>query len=395
MRLCGVIAEYNPFHNGHAHQLERARALSGCDYVIACMAGGFVQRGEVALLDKWTRARMALNHGADLVVELPALFCVRPAQWFARGGVMILCGLGVDALSFGCETDDLDLLRRAARLLAAEDEALSAETRRGLEAGQSHARARGEAVERRLGLTAGYLNRPNIALALEYLKALEETGRQIDAVLVPREGDYHGETLGRFASASAIRAAVLRGDAAETVSAMPTDCFAVMRACLAEGRYARMEALDQALIWRLREAEPESLAALCDAGEGMERLFIRRAMEVGTRAALLDQVKSKRYTHARLSRLCAQAMLGVTRAAAQAHPAPEYVRVLGFRRDAAPLLRHLKETGALPLVTDPTRLRENGLFRFDRAATDLQALAMAAPEARAAGQDYTHPIVIV
>ena len=304
MRLCGVIAEYNPFHNGHAYQLERARALSGCDYVIACMAGGFVQRGEVALLDKWTRARMALMHGADLVVELPALFAVRPAEWFARGGVMTLLGLGVDALSFGCESDDLDLLRRAARLLAAEDDALSADTRRGLDAGLSHARARGEAIERRLALAPGFLNRPNIALALEYLKALDDAGRPVDVCLVRREGDYHGETLSRMAGASAIRAAVMRGEAARTAQAMPPDCFGMMADCLDSGRFARMEALDQALIYQLRGTDPDELAALCDADEGIERLFAKRAAETGTRAALLARVKSKRYTHARLSRFC-------------------------------------------------------------------------------------------
>ncbi|MBR3503655.1 MAG: nucleotidyltransferase family protein [Clostridia bacterium] len=395
MKLCGVIAEYNPFHNGHAHHLGQARALSGCDWLIVCMAGGVVQRGEVALLDKWTRARMALAHGADLVVELPALFAVRPAEAFARGGVMTLAAMGVDALSFGCETDDLELLRRAARLLAAEDEALSGETRRGLAAGLTHARARGEAVERRLGLPEGFLNRPNTALALEYLKALDGVGRETGVCLVPREGDYHGEALGRFAGASAIRAAALRERGAEAARAMPPDCFEAMESCLGAGRFARTEALDQALLFLLRGAKPDELAALCDAGEGLERLFIRRAGETGAREALIRAVKSKRYTYARLSRFCAQAMLNLTRDAAQAHPVPEYLRALGFRRDAAPLLRHLKETAALPFVTDAMRLKGNGLFRFDCAATDLQALATASPEARATGQDFTHPIVIV
>ena len=395
MKLCGVIAEYNPFHNGHARQLRQARALTGCDYVIACVAGGLTQRGEVALLDKWTRARMALCHGADLVVELPALFAVRPAELFARGGVMTLEALGVDALSFGCETDELPLLRRAAELLAREDETLSAETRRGLEAGQSHARARGEAVERRLSLPAGFLNRPNTALALEYLKALDNAGRAIEPCLVPRVGDYHDEELGRFASASAIRGAVMRCEAVKTAQAMPLDCYAAMRDCLDAGQFARVDALDQALILRLRSADPADLAALCEAGEGMENLFMKHAAEAGSREDLLERVKTKRYTYARLSRFCAQALLGMTREAALAHPAPEYARVLGFRRDAAPLLRHLKETAKLPLVTDVTRLKENDLFRFDRAATDLQALAMAAPEARGAGQDFTRQIVTV
>ena len=395
MKVCGVVAEYNPFHGGHAHHLRETRAMTGCDWIVVCMAGGVTQRGEVALLDKWTRTRMALEQGADLVVELPALLAVRPADAFARGGALTLCGLGVDALSFGCETDDLALLRRVARALDHEDAALSEATRRGLAAGQSHARARGDALEGLLSLPAGFMNRPNTALALEYLRALDGAGRDVEVCVVPRVGDYHDESLGEFASASAIRKAVFSGRTEEAARAMPAGCFEALSACLEAGRFARPEALDRTLIYLLRAAPAEYLSSLCEAGEGLENLFVRHAMETGGREALLERVKSKRYTHARLSRFCAQALLGVTRAAAQAHPAPEYARALGFRREAAPLLRHLKETASLPLITDATRLKGNGLFRFDCAATDLQALAMADPGARQAGQDFTRPIVIV
>ena len=147
MRLCGVIAEYNPFHNGHAHQLAEARRRSGCDYLIVCMDGGMTQRGDAALLDKGTRARMALLHGADLVIELPALFAVRPADWFARGGVLTLGALGVDALSFGCETDDLELLTRLKTAFHGNDPQIEQAVRDRLSAGQSHARARGDSAD--------------------------------------------------------------------------------------------------------------------------------------------------------------------------------------------------------------------------------------------------------
>ena len=393
MRVCGVIAEYNPFHNGHKYQLQQARAL--CDYLVVCMAGGMTQRGEVALLDKWTRARMALENGADAVIELPALLAVRPAEAFARGGVLTLTGLGIDVLSFGCETADVSLLRRVAQALSREDDALSDATRRALNEGKSHARARGEAVERLMNLPEGFLNRPNTALALEYLRALAEAGSGVEAFPVLRRGDYHDEALGEFASATAIRRAALRGEREAIAQAMPRGCFDALAACLDAGRFADMASLDQALILALRTASPANLASLCDVSEGMERLFIKHAGEAGTREALLDRVKCKRYTHARLSRFCAHALLGLTRAAAQAHPVPEYARVLGFRQDAAPLLRHFKEKGALPLVTDATRLRHSEMFRFDCAATDLQALAQINPAGRAAGQDFTREIVIV
>ncbi|MBO4298427.1 MAG: nucleotidyltransferase family protein [Clostridia bacterium] len=395
MKICGVVAEYNPFHNGHARQLEKARALSGCDYVIVCMGGGVSQRGEVMLLDKRTRARMALEGGADLVVELPALFAVRPADAFARGGVLTLAGLGVDALSFGCETDDAALLASLAHALDEESAALSAETRRGLVEGKSHARARGEALEKLGGLPEGFLNRPNTALALEYMRAAARLNRPVAIHVVKRLGDYHDATLGPLASASAIRSAVETGGAEAVRQAMPDSAFRLLSECLREGRFARMERLDSLLLYRLRAAAPGELAALCDVSEGIESLFLKHSEAAVSREDLLARVKSKRYTYARLSRFCACALLNLTREDVLAHPAPEYARVLGFRRDALPLLRRLKEIADLPLVTDAVQLRDSPLFRFDRAAADLQALAMENPAFRAAGRDFTDPIAIV
>ena len=137
MRIAGIIAEYNPFHNGHALHIRRTREATGCDYVVACMAGHFTQRGEPALWSKWARARMALASGVDAVFELPALWAVRPADAFARGGVAVLGGLGCDVLSFGSETADLALLRRLAALRANEPAELSRSIREKLDGGLS------------------------------------------------------------------------------------------------------------------------------------------------------------------------------------------------------------------------------------------------------------------
>ena len=165
MKIAGIIAEYNPFHNGHAYHIQRTRELSGCDYVVVCMAGHFTQRAEPACMSKWARARIALSCGADAVFELPAMFAVRSADAFARGGVHILADLGVDLLSFGSETEDMALLRDLAALRAEEPEPLSLRIREKLDAGMSHARARGEAVGEYLGMDPRRLNQPNLILA--------------------------------------------------------------------------------------------------------------------------------------------------------------------------------------------------------------------------------------
>ncbi len=238
MRLCGVIAEYNPFHNGHAHQLAEARRRSGCDYLIVCMDGGMTQRGDAALLDKGTRARMALLHGADLVIELPALFAVRPADWFARGGVLTLGALGIDALSFGCETDDLELLTRLKTAFHGNDPSIEQAVRDRLSAGQSHARARGESVSEALNVPSSLLASPNLTLALEYMRAADALERPVEFYPVARRGDYHDPSLGEFSSASAIRAAV-RCAAVWTRGAMPAPTRWIRRlsiSCAAKNR---------------------------------------------------------------------------------------------------------------------------------------------------------------
>ena len=146
MKIAGIIAEYNPFHNGHAHHIAETRRLTGCDYIVVCMDGSYTQRGEAACLDKWTRARTALACGADAVFELPVLWAVTTADNFARGGVAVLGGLGCDCLSFGSEEADLALLNRLAEFREHEPEEISCAVQAKLSEGKSHARARGEAL---------------------------------------------------------------------------------------------------------------------------------------------------------------------------------------------------------------------------------------------------------
>ena len=191
MKIAGVICEYNPFHSGHAYHLAETRAQTGCDYIVVCMAGSYVQRGTAACLSKWTRAEMALRSGADAVLELPALYALRTADVFARGGVHILNGVGADVLSFGSETAELELLERIATLREREPESVSSAIQRGLAEGKSHARAQGEAIAEALGVKPALLERPNLILATEYLRAIRALNASIQPFAVERVGDYH------------------------------------------------------------------------------------------------------------------------------------------------------------------------------------------------------------
>ena len=389
MKIAGIIAEYNPFHSGHAHHIRETRRLSGCDYVLVCMAGSFTQRGEAACLDKWSRARAALLCGADAVFELPALWAVRSADAFARGGAAILSGLGCDILSFGCETADMELLWRLAELGETEPAPVSEAIRAGLAAGKSHARARGEALAEYLGVAPELLNAPNLILSVEYLRAIRELNSPLRPLAVPRVGDYRDTALGAFASASAIRAALARGERTAALGCVPEAAREIVSA--APG----MHAPDDLLLHALRSMNDAQLASLPGADEGLDRRLARCAREAATQAELIDMLKCKRYTRARLARLCAHALLGFTRELLRAHPLPARARLLGMREDARPLLAELSARATLPIVSDPVKLRDDPAFQLECRATDLRALCCDDPAQRRAGQEFTQKFVLV
>ena len=305
----------------------------------------------------------------------------------------LLSALGVAThLSFGCESSALPLLSAAAALFKAESPAFSAALRARLADGLPYPRARALAAEQAAGLSAALLAQPNAALALEYLQALPP---EIAPVPVERRGSgYHDAALSSLSSATAVRAALARGDLPAALSAVPSP--APLQAAEARGFVHEEEALTQALLYRLRTASPDALAALYGMDEGLERRFLAAAQTCASREALLDFVKTKRYTRARLSRLCAYALLDLSRDFAQAHRAPEYARVLGFRRSAAPLLKAVKRRSAIPLVTKAADFdRAHPLFALDVRAQDLWSLGVSNPALRSSGRDFTTSPILV
>ena len=387
MKIAGVIAEYNPFHNGHAHHLNETRRMGNCDYVVVCMDGSFTQRGEPACMDKWARARIALNCGADAVFELPALWALQPADGFARGGVAVLGGLGCDVLSFGSEETDINLLKTLAEVGENEPQEVSAALREGLAAGKSHARARGEALSMLLGVDAEKLNSPNLILATQYLREIGAQNLKMEALPVRRIGNYHDETLGAFASASAIRAAISGDKMEEALACVPEPAREALR------RAGRLHAMDDLLLHTLRGMSPEEIAALPGVGEGLEKRIARCAAEAAGRAELLEMLKCKRYTRSRLSRICACALLKLTKSMVEGHATPGYARLIGMREDARPLLRELKARTQLPIASDAAQLRGDPVFDLERRATDLRALLCDEPSERRAGQEFTRKFV--
>lgn len=311
MKTVGVTAEYNPFHNGHAYHIRRARELSGADCVIAVMSGDFTQRGEAAVSDKWERAKAAVSadpHGADLVIELPFVFACSRAEIFARGAVDMLIGLGADCISFGCEAEDPSRLRGLAEILVSEEAAIAALRDSHMKSGASGAKAYELAVKEAAGEEAAeLLHSPNNILAVEYLKRMlywRRQGRHVDDIPVRRYGSGYGEVSGQregFAGAGALRKMI---EAGEDVSPYVPGTPAFQDMKLLHERY--MEQLRGVV---LRSA-PEELSRICGVGEGMENSIIREARKAQSLEALIDALVSKRYTRATVSRALTHILVG-------------------------------------------------------------------------------------
>ena len=383
METAGIVAEYNPFHRGHAwHIAETRRRLGGDAPVVCVMSGHWVQRGECALADKWLRAALALDHGADLVVELPTPWAMASAESFARGAVSLLAATGVvDVLSFGSETGELAPLEAAAAALDAPDypERLRAALGRGL----SFPAARQEAAG------AACLSAPNNNLGVEYLRSLRALGSTIRPLTVPRQGAGHdGPAAGGFASASELRR-LLRAGRGEEAAPYLTAPWS--------GELADMQHIERAVLARLRTMGEGDWAALPDGGgaEGLPSRLAKAAREAVSLEDFYTLAKTRRYPHARLRRLALAAFLGLR--AAERPAAPPYVRVLGLGSRGRVLLRRVKDTCPLPVIVKPAQAREmdgpaRTLFESEARYTDLYGLCFPAP--RPCGAEWIHSPVV-
>jgi len=385
MKAVGIIAEYDPFHAGHAYHLGKAREESGADYVVVVMSPDFLQRGQPALIDKWVRARMALEAGADLVLELPVRSAVASAEFFAAGGVRLLDSLGcIDALSFGCEsTDSFALLRRAAHFFAGEEPGeYRTLLREKLRLGVSFPKARAQAFARILtasGTDCGaseeeilsLLSQPNNILAIEYQKAILRQNSSMQILPVRRLGSYHAVPAcvclraepsdtadspdaahaqgSAFASASAIRAILGEHDMtlpAEWKAQLPPSSLALLETELQSRRYVLPEDLN-VLLHRALLDNQDQLQEYVDIDEDLSNR-IRRCLNQYTGfqqfAAL---VQSRQYTLSRIRRCLLFVLLGIRKTEGKSC----CVRVLGFRKEAGPLLRHIAKNGAISLST--------------------------------------------
>lgn len=396
MQITGIIAEYNPFHNGHRYQVEEARR-AGASHLVAVLGGNFLQRGGPALVDKRVRTAAALAGGVDLVLELPLPYACATAQRFAWGGVAILDALGcVDSLSFGSEAGDLAALTRLAGLLDAPElaEALAPP----LAAGVTFAAARQQAVARLAGEDLSrLLASPNNILGVEYLRQLNRLGSAIRPRTVTRRGaDYHQNTPGQggMASATYLRGLAHRGDWSAMTGYIPEESHALLTQAARAGQLAHPQRMDLPVLSRLRTMTLEDFQKLPDLSEGLEHRLYRAVRQGGSLPQVLALAKTKRYSLARLRRLVMAAWLGLEEG--MNAPAPPAIRVLGMNDKGAEILARAKDSATLPLSHSPARLAGAGpraaqLAALEARSVDLFQLLTDSP--KPCGWDYTAGLV--
>lgn len=403
----GIIAEYNPFHNGHLYQLREAQRLTEQPIVVV-MSASFMQRGEPACLSKWLRARLAVENGAALVLELPTAFSLRSAQFFASGGVQLLAATGsVNTLSCGVESSELDFGALAQRITS---DAAQWRIRSLLSQGKSYAAACSAVLseaQQEAGVTAmqassnegkafAGLTKPNDILALEYAKALQAT--DIKPLFIERRGDGYNdrEISGTMSSATAIRQA-LNNSNDGWQQAVPAS---VRQALLDNAPGYDAALLWQLLRYKLRLMSVDAIADACQCSEGLENL-LKDAAACPSFAEALQLCTSKRYTTSRIRRLFMQLLLDVPRWRWEDN-APAYLRVLAFNDTGRQLLKQMKATASLPIITGlyrnwPQRLRHLQLRQqqiysqqllLELRATELWSLLQLNPSLNRSGNDF-------
>lgn len=386
MSIVGIIAEFNPLHNGHKHLINEAKKHGA---VVCVISGNFVQRGDTAFFEKRLRTQVALSCGADLVIELPVCYSMSTAQNFALGGVSILNAIGCDTLMFGSECGDIESLIKTANVLCSQS--FKDNLPQFLENGTTFASARQKAAEE-CGAPQNILSGANNNLAIEYIIAARSIGSKMNFKTIKRLGAMHdsGDLSEKFASASALRKKI-KADGFETCKKhFPKETHALFE----NAEYSDIYRLETAILSSLRSKTQSELSVLPDLSEGVENKLYAQIKKATSLDDLYEGLKVKRYTLARIRRLVLSAFLGIdNRLFLQT---PPYMRVLGFNKNGEEILRQNKETSPIPVVMRVGEIENLGddakyMFEIESRATDLYALSFKQP--LECGLEYTRKLI--
>lgn len=408
-RVLGIIAEYNPFHNGHLYQIEEAKKQTGADYVVAIITGNFTQRGNTSLVNKWVKTDMALQSGVDIVIELPTVYSISSAENFAEGAIKILDSLKiVDTLCFGTETADFAALNNIANVLYNEPKEYVSLLNHELGKGVSYPKARESALMMYLNDIKRYANilsGSNNILAIEYLKALKKLKSSMRPFSVQRKKVYYNDEriVDEFASSTAIRKLVSRQQYDEVRKVIPTSSYMLLKEEIRKGNFVLdILKFEKEILYNLRKMTISEIAELQDVTEGLEHVIKNAANSCNSILDLMDMVKSKRYTQTRIQRILLYALLRITKKdMSNARKVTPYVRVLGFNKNGREMLSEIcKENRRINMITSVKKFEELNLNKTLKEMLDKDIFAtnvytLGYEYNSSANLDYTNKMIIV
>ena len=442
-KVLGIVAEYNPFHNGHLYHIQKSKEITGSDYTIAIISGNFVQRGSVSIINKWSKAQMALKNGIDLVIELPLLYSISSGENFSDGAIKILNSLGiVNYLSFGAETDNIEVLSNLADIIYNEPAEYKTLLSTELGKGVSFPVARENAIVEYIKsdnfkakniinsllkdihvdaeISDIYklkeiLSSPNNILGIEYLKALKKYKSNINPICIKRFGTSHNEIYLKqnavatkenvkaqyYASATAIRDYINSNNLQSIKKYLPENSYSILEKNLTDGHIVfNLQPFEKIIFYNLRKMSIEEIANLPDVSEGLEFSIKKATNNCNNIQDFIESVKSKRYTQTRLQRIILYALLGITKKDMDLSKKVEtpYVRILGCNKNGKKLLSEIVSKNAnLPVITSVKKFIDenkdstlNAMLKKDIFATDVYTLAL--KNNSFANWDFTHKI---
>ena len=408
-KVLGIIAEYNPFHNGHLYHIAKSKQETNAQYVISVISGNFVQRGNTSIVNKWTKAKMALLNGADLVIELPTVYSISSAENFAEGAIKILNSLGVvDSLSFGMEAKDIAVLNNIATVLHEEPKEYVTILGHELKKGNSFPKARENALMMYLNDIKKYANvlkGSNNILGIEYLKAMKKTKSKIVPVGIKREKVLYNDRyiVDEFASATAIRKMLMTKSLSDIRKVMPKTSYLLLGEELKKGHYViDISRFEREIIYNLRRMSKEDIAKLPDVSEGLENSLKNAADSCNNIKDLINMVKTKRFTQTRIQRVLLYSLIGITKKKMDtSKKVTPYVRVLGFNNKGKKLISEMmKQNPKLNVVTSVKRYMDTvanrnlkDMLETDILATNIYTLGYY--DESYSNLDYTNKIEII
>ena len=381
MKAVGLVTEYNPFHNGHLYHLNKAMELTGADISVAVMSGDFVQRGEPAVLDKYTRTSMALNSGVNLVVELPVNYAVSSAESFAAGALKVLDYIKADSIAFGSESGNIERLSKLAHILCDNEDTLYKEISKYTANGISYAAARQKVVEKLTDKdTAAMLTSSNNILAVEYLKAIIKNNYAIKPYTIKRQGDSYNDTdiRSEYASATALRGNLKADNISKYI---PVKAGLILSS---NTNYIYPDDITEALFTRLlgilfassydKNVFIENVMRYPDVNKEIAGRLYKSAMDMITRTvpqgaeskdngafsfgSLCEHIKTKEVPLSRIKRALVRITLGLDKKHMEKYANEPYIRVLGFDKKGQEYLSYIRKTVEVPLITKTADYKE-------------------------------------